>query len=283
LAAARRSAAIGLAAAGTQFTRDRVLDDNMWGAFMSRLKTIFATVSLGATVDACVPPPAHRFSKEELEHVEIALHEYDAIRSEIHTSLGNQVSVLSFGAATVGLLVAAAAALWSTPGDGSSTLVAVLLLLMVPMVCFLSLAVYLGEQWRLTRAAFYVHSFEAAVSASFGGGALLHWEHWLRERDRAVGTVGQIDQKNRSAIMLVLTLLAIVFGSVGAVRLVVARPHLGAVVGLLALAVAIFAFAGNWVVRLTSAINRELLLCTPPDAGADGIVNLQRPEIATTD
>src|SRR4051794_15125193 len=113
---------------------------------MSRLSHVVTTLWQGPGAAGPVPRPAHTFNMDERRHLEIALHEYDAIRAEIHTSLNNQVSVLSFGAATVGLLVAAAAALWDTSGDGSTTLVAVLLLLMVPLVCFLSLAVYLGEQ-----------------------------------------------------------------------------------------------------------------------------------------
>jgi hypothetical protein len=39
---------------------------------------------------------------------DIVMHEYDAIRNEINTSLSAQVSILSLGSATSGLLVAAA-------------------------------------------------------------------------------------------------------------------------------------------------------------------------------
>lgn len=84
--------------------------------------------------------------------------------AEIHTSLASQVSVLAFGAAAVGLLMSAAAQLWMT----ASLVAGLLLLLATPAVCFLALAIYLGEQVRLMRAGFFLYRLEETANQAAG-------------------------------------------------------------------------------------------------------------------
>lgn len=132
--------------------------------------------------------------------------------AEIHTSLASQVSVLAFGAAAVGLLMSAAAQLWMT----ASLVAGLLLLLATPAVCFLALAIYLGEQVRLMRAGFFLYRLEetanqaagqpqAAVAPDDGHSVqILTWEHWASIHERT----GDVDRHNRSAIILVFALLS---------------------------------------------------------------------------
>jgi hypothetical protein len=159
-----------------------------------------------------LPPPraALRLDGKELE---LVMHEYDAIRGEILVTLSNQVSTLSFGAATVGLLVAATAALWKD----AELLSGLLLLLIVPMVCFLTLAIYSGEQVRLMRAGLFINRLENCVNHAgrSRGGALLTWEQWQEIRAGS----GDVDAMNRIAITLVFALLAVGFIAMGFWRL----------------------------------------------------------------
>jgi hypothetical protein len=93
--------------------------------------------------------------------LEVVMHEYDAIRSEIDHSSTNQVSILSFGAAAVGLLVAAAGTLWTD----EPLLAGLLLLFVVPAVGFLALAIHAGEFVRLTRAGLFLYELEECVNS----------------------------------------------------------------------------------------------------------------------
>jgi hypothetical protein len=180
------------------------------------------------------------------QRLDLLMAEYTAIRSEITTSLSNQVSVLSFGAATVGLLVAAAAALWENEGWLSGAL----LLGIVPLVCFLALAVYFGEQIRLLRASLFLRGLEAHVNAAFGdGGCALSWEQW--------GTVRRpdLDASNRRAISLVFGSLAIGFAIPGYVRLhETADEPWTAVAAVVVLELG--ALACIWLVRLSKQARR---------------------------
>jgi hypothetical protein len=181
------------------------------------------------------------------QRLQVLLAEYEAIRSEITTSLSNQVSVLSFGAATVGLLVAAAAALWKE----EVALSGALLLGIVPLVCFLALAVYFGEQNRLLRASLFLHRLEEHVNAAFDGdGLALSWEKWdmLRQPD--------LDASNRRAITFAFGLLAVGFAIPGYLHLDTSPvgdrwSTFGGVVALLAGLI-----AGTWIVRLSKQARR---------------------------
>jgi hypothetical protein len=146
-----------------------------------------------------VTDPPHRspLRLTDSDQVALVMQEYAAVWAEIHTSLASQVSVLSFGAATVGLLVSAAAQLWTT----ASLIAGLVFLLAAPAVCFLALAIYLGEQVRLMRAGFFLYQLEEVVNQSRDAitpnrgdpADLLTWEHWPGIHDRA----GDIDRRPR--------------------------------------------------------------------------------------
>lgn len=176
------------------------------------------------------PPPRaqlHRHGKAN--RLDVVMHEYDAIRGEVETTLSSQVAILSFGAATIGLLVAAAAALW----DDQPALTGLILLLTVPLASFLTLAVYSGELVRLMRAGLFLNSLECAVNRAFVApepgcdeciaersddatdSIVLTWEQWSNIRSGGA----DIDRLNRLAISSVFLALAAAFGAAGYVRL----------------------------------------------------------------
>jgi hypothetical protein len=148
-------------------------------------------------------PPRPALTPQDTACIDVAMHEYDAIRSEIDQCLVNQVSILSFGAATVGLLVTAAAALWTS----SLALAGSMLLFVVPLACFLTLVVHAGELVRMMRAGLFLHALEVWVNETLTGprgGLLLAWEHWAVRSGQ-----NDVDQHNRRAIAMVFGLLAL--------------------------------------------------------------------------
>jgi hypothetical protein len=165
--------------------------------------------SFRPTVEA--PPTRVPLRLAGSDRLAFVLQEYAAVWAEIHTSLASQVSVLAFGAAAVGLLMSAAAQLWMT----ASLVAGLLLLLATPAVCFLALAIYLGEQVRLMRAGFFLYRLEETANQSAGqpqsavpaddgrSGQVLTWEHWASIHVRT----GDVDRQNRSVIILVFALL----------------------------------------------------------------------------
>jgi hypothetical protein len=190
------------------------------------------------------PKRASLHRHERVDRLEVVMHEYDAIRGEVETTLSSQVAILSFGAATIGLLVAAAAALW----DDQPALTGLTLLLAVPLASFLTLAVYSGELVRLMRAGLFLNRLECTVNRTFAvpksgcddcaaedpttpdDSLLLTWEQWSNIRSGGA----DVDRLNRLAIYSVFLFLAAVFGAAGYVRLHTASdiPEIAAAVAL---------------------------------------------------
>jgi len=217
-----------------------------------------------------VSPPPTRVPSEanDRESLEVVCHEYDAIRAEIVTSLTSQVSVLSFGSATVGLLVAAAAALW----EKEVWLTAAILLFVIPSICFLTLAIYGGELVRMMRAGLFMNRLEkwinevcVATGLSKGHqGRTLTWEQWGSIRTGR----GDVDLLNRIAISAVFLGMAIGGIVVGFIRVHIdARtPELWAI-GALGLSVAVGIGAMLWLIHLLlfAYTYRSEYLYSPPE------------------
>jgi hypothetical protein len=165
------------------------------------------------------PPTRVPLRLADSDRLALVMQEYAAVWAEIHTSLASQVSVLAFGAAAVGLLMSAAAQLWTT----ASLVAGLLLLLAAPAVCFLALAIYLGEQVRLMRAGLFLYRLEeaanqpqSAVAADDGRSVqVLTWEHWASIHVRT----GDVDRHNRSVIILVFALLGAGSAAAGFLRM----------------------------------------------------------------
>src|SRR4051794_19382652 len=183
------------------------------------------------------------------KHIDIVMQEYTAIRREIDTCLANQIAILSFGAATVGLLVAAAAALWRD----NPLLPGLLLLFIVPGVCFLALAIHAGELVRLMRAGLFLHELERWVNQAWSTRhndprMVLTWEHWAIREGRA-----DVDRHNGRAVTAAFGLLTLGFILVGFWRLHSApEVHIREFVAAILLGASLLIGVGTslWVGRL---------------------------------
>jgi hypothetical protein len=99
----------------------------------------------------------------------VLLEEYKTIRAEVTTSIQAQISILAFGAATIGFSFAAAS---QTSNDAFRDM---FLLVRVPLVCYLILIVWFGEVMRMLRAGTFLMRLEKRFDEEFGFGALT-WE-----------------------------------------------------------------------------------------------------------
>jgi len=99
----------------------------------------------------------------------VLLEEYRAVRAEVNKSLQAQISVLAFGAATLGFAFAAAAQT-SNPKFRD-----MFLLVLVPLLCYLVLTVWFAEVMRMLRAGTFLMRLEKRLDEDFGHGALT-WE-----------------------------------------------------------------------------------------------------------
>jgi len=168
----------------------------------------------GARVDE-IPERIPLVLPDSTKRLDFVMQEYTAIRREIDTCLANQVSILSFGTATIGLLVAAAGTLW----DQEPLLSSLLLLFVVPTAGFLALVIHAGELVRLMRAGYFLHELEnwanAAWSSAFEDGRpVLVWEQWRIRRGRA-----DVDRSNSIAITVAFVAMALGFVFTGFWRL----------------------------------------------------------------
>jgi len=191
-----------------------------------------------------VPPDLH-----DPVLVDLVMREYGAIRNELDASLSAQVSIMSFGSATAGLLVAAAGTLWAE----EPLLAGLLLLLVVPSACFLALAIHAGEMVRLMRAGLFLNAIENWVNRApwptkpqdrLAG--VLTWEQW-GIRDGAPDMAGH----NRRAILLTFGLLAFGFMLAGFWRLHDTDGlHEALAIGSLVVGLTLGVQALRWILRL---------------------------------
>jgi hypothetical protein len=111
-------------------------------------------------------------------------------------------------------LVAAAGSLWQP----APLVAAILLIAVVPSVCFLTLTIHAGETVRLMRAGLFLNQLENSINLAcrpkHSTAGVLIWEQWgLRE--------GRVDmaRRNRRAITIVFSVLAFGFMVAGCWRL----------------------------------------------------------------
>jgi hypothetical protein len=97
------------------------------------------------------------------------LEEYKTLRSEVTTSMQSQQSTLTFGAATLGILFAAASQASNTGFRD------MLLLVFVPFLSYLVLTIWLAEVLRMMRAGMFLVRIEKRLDEQHGIGALT-WE-----------------------------------------------------------------------------------------------------------
>ena len=114
-----------------------------------------------------------------LSNVEIILKEYEAIRQEILVAMGNRISILSFGLATIGAVFTASIAVSVT--DNYSLLASLMLILAVPCINSFVLFMWMGEYQRMMRAGTFLLDLEGRVN-KIAGADVLMWERHLRSQ-----------------------------------------------------------------------------------------------------
>jgi ABC-type multidrug transport system fused ATPase/permease subunit len=100
---------------------------------------------------------------------DILLEEYKTIRAEVTASISAQISILAFGAATIGFSFAAAS---QTSNENFRDM---FLLVLVPLLCYLIVIVWFAEVMRMLRAGAFIMRLEKRLDEQFGHGALT-WE-----------------------------------------------------------------------------------------------------------
>ena len=114
-----------------------------------------------------------------MDTLELMLKEYETLRQESLDSINNRSQIVSFGLATIGLIVAAIFALDSSLQ--STALVVLVFSVGIPIISVLILYIWLGEVERMMRAGDYLCGLEARINDVEGSGtAPLQWEQWLR-------------------------------------------------------------------------------------------------------
>ena len=129
------------------------------------------------------------------------LEEYKALRTEVTTSLQLQQSILSFGTATLGILITGAFLEVSTSARGA------VLLVFEPLVAYLVLVVWFSEVLRMRRAGAYIASLEKHADIDYEIGTLA-WEseRWAG-RCRRSG-LAEPDFVRNAAVTLLFLMLA---------------------------------------------------------------------------
>lgn len=193
-------------------------------------------------------PPRVGLTIDDSQVLDIVMHEYEAIHLELQTSVSNQVSILSFGAATTGLLVAAAGAVWAD----EPLLAGLLLLVIVPAASFLLLVLHAGELVRTFRAGLFLHELENHINGARRASAgqdvarVLTWEQWAIRHGGP-----DMSRQNRRAITLVFGLQAFGFIFAGYWRLhSMSDVSEVATVAALTVSLALGLYAVRWVLSL---------------------------------
>jgi hypothetical protein len=116
----------------------------------------------------------------ERHQVEVMLEEYRTLRQEVFTSMGTQQSILSFGTAALGILLAGAFNVFGEPLPA-----ALIFLLFVPLVSHLILVLWMTEVVRMLRAGYFLARVERKVDDLMESKELLSWERWAHARATA--------------------------------------------------------------------------------------------------
>jgi len=101
---------------------------------------------------------------------ETILKEYELLRAEIGASLANQLQIVSFGAAAIGLVAGAAFAGAADHVRGEA------LVVFLPLLAYLVLMLWFSEVMRMLRAGGYVLTLEHRLDALDNGDGSLGWE-----------------------------------------------------------------------------------------------------------
>lgn len=116
-----------------------------------------------------------------LKWFDMVMQEYNSLRNESADSLKNQQSIINYGLAAIGVLIAFSASLW-----GKEKIVEIIYVIFIPFLCNLIILIWNGEVRRMSRAGQYIKRIEDKVLQEFSKEAnisipALEWETFLRK------------------------------------------------------------------------------------------------------
>ena len=177
----------------------------------------------------------------------VLLEEYRAVRAEVTTSLQAQISVLAFGAATLGFAFAAAAQ------TSSPRFRDMFLLVLVPLLCYLILTVWFAEVMRMLRAGVFLMRLEKRLDEDFGYGALT-WESTIFQVRSRRGPRAFLEDPDRFRMLAI----ALLFWTIAGTSIVIGWSGVAGyswqhVFAVTAFGVSIAALAWLYVMRVREA------------------------------
>lgn len=108
----------------------------------------------------------------------VVMEEYKALRAESLTAIQMQQSVLRFGVAVLGIVLATGINVW-----GKFILSEFIFLFLAPTISYLLIVVWIGEVERMVRAGAFLARIEEKVNTVFNHTQkALEWESWLRTK-----------------------------------------------------------------------------------------------------
>ena len=109
----------------------------------------------------------------------IVMEEYKTVRAESLTAIQMQQSVLSFGVAVLGIVLATGINVW-----GKIILSEFIFLFLAPTISYLLIVVWMGEVERMVRAGAFLVRIEEKVNTVFDHTQkALEWESWLHTKE----------------------------------------------------------------------------------------------------
>jgi len=175
----------------------------------------------------------------EDKYFDIALNEYNALRTEINNAMTNQQSILNYGIASIGVIVAFAASKWQ-----ELLVIDIILVVFVPLIGLLVSTIWLGEVNRISRAGKFLVYKEAKINEIFMQfekndpilykEQVLIWENYLRDLKKNGNSKSIKTIWNYRAILMLISILSIssIFIGIYHYALVTRSGFLGIVIAL---------------------------------------------------
>jgi hypothetical protein len=111
-----------------------------------------------------------------MERVKFDFEEYRALRSEIIQSMDDGNKILSFGLASIGIVLAAGLKY------KNEFLGFIVMVFFLPLLTALILSLWFAAQQRIARASYYLTGVEARIKAACNDSNSVSWEAWLRAK-----------------------------------------------------------------------------------------------------
>ena len=155
-----------------------------------------------------------RTAERNTAAVNVVLEEYRTLRQEALTSMGTQQSILSFGTAALGILLAGAFNVFNEPLPA-----ALVFLLFVPLLSDLVFVLWMTEVVRMLRAGYFLARVERRVDELMAHEDLLSWERWAHARPSATEAPDDIrlvlrDVDRQSFEIVAAMLMSIAIGGI---------------------------------------------------------------------